>query len=47
MMNLARNEVDVPTKKDDRPMAKARVPVENKIAPSKCIKIQNAFDADQ
>ncbi|KAL1598884.1 Phosphatidylinositol-3-phosphatase SAC1 [Paraconiothyrium brasiliense] len=47
MMNLARNEVDVPTKKDDRPIAKARAPVENTIAPSKCIKIQNAFDADQ
>ncbi|KAL5374357.1 hypothetical protein PMIN02_012270 [Paraphaeosphaeria minitans] len=48
MLNLARNEVDVPSKKDDRrPTAKARAPIENVIAPSKCIKIQNAFDADQ
>lgn len=47
MMNLARNEVDVPLKKDAQPMAKARAPVENKTPPSKCIKIQNAFDADQ
>jgi RNA-binding protein 39 len=47
MMNLARNEVDVPTKKDSQPLARARAPIENVTAPSRCIKIQNAFDADQ
>lgn len=47
MMNLARNEVDIPTKKDDRPTAKARAPIGNTIAPSKCIKIQNVFEAEK
>lgn len=47
MRNLARNEVEVPGKQDTQPTARARAPVDNQPAPSKCIKIQNAFDADQ
>ncbi|KAF2683869.1 splicing factor, CC1-like protein [Lentithecium fluviatile CBS 122367] len=44
MMNLARNEVDIPTRKEVTPIAKSRTPV-NKPMASKCIKIENAFDA--
>lgn len=46
MMNLARNEIDIPTK-DTQPIARARASFQNTVAPSKCIKIQNAFDADE
>lgn len=47
MMNLARNEIDVPTKKDTQPVAKARAPAIDKPMASKCIKIENAFDPDE
>ncbi|KAF2247063.1 splicing factor, CC1-like protein [Trematosphaeria pertusa] len=47
MMNLARNEIDVPTKKDAQPVAKARAPVVDKPMASKCIKIENAFDSEE
>jgi RNA-binding protein 23/39 len=47
MMNLARNEVDIPTTKAFAPVAKARAPIIDKPMPSKCIKIENAFDPNK
>ena len=48
LMNaLARNvDVEEPTK-TKQPVQKPRVPVVDKPQPSRCIKIQNAFDADK
>lgn len=45
MMNLARSEVDVP-KQAVPQMSRSRAPVSN-LAPSRYIKIQNIFDAEE
>ena len=48
LMNLlARNPVEEPKKNGAAAAAKPRTPAMDKPMPSKCIKIQNAFDADQ
>jgi RNA-binding protein 39 len=47
MMNLARNEVELPTSVETLPTIQSRAPINNTPVPSKCIKIENAFDPDQ
>jgi len=49
LMNaLARRDPAEPTTQGAQPVAaKPRVPVVDKVMPSKCIKIENAFDADE
>ena len=48
LMNLlARNPVEEPKKNGAAAAAKPRTPAMDKPMPSKCIKIQNAFDPDQ
>jgi RNA-binding protein 39 len=49
LMNLlARNPVEEDSKaKNGQPASKPRVPIIDKPMPSKCIKIQGAFDAEQ
>ncbi|KAF1954776.1 splicing factor, CC1-like protein [Byssothecium circinans] len=47
MANLARNEVDIPTRQEIQPAAKARASVVDKPMASKCVKIEGAFDAEE